>query len=106
MKFAVCVFIYDRLFLFNPVVNLFSLKGFDEELRFFQKKEYSPIHIFDQKSEFLIFHGSNDELVPIEEIYSFMSKMQILGSKVFLFEFNGQGHGFLTKTSIKTFLMK
>lgn len=81
----------------NAEVNLFSLKGFEEELRFSQKKKYSSNHIFDQKSELLIFHGSSDKLVPIEEIYSFESKMQILGSKVFLVEFKGQGHGFFNK---------
>ena len=59
------------------------------------QKEASPLfHIDDQTAAFLIFQGSDDPLVPVEQSRDFHQALKKAGRKSVYMEFPGQGHGF------------
>ncbi|MEO8350146.1 MAG: alpha/beta hydrolase fold domain-containing protein [Chthoniobacteraceae bacterium] len=60
-----------------------------------QIRDASPIFHVDEKTPpFLIFHGTEDKIVPIEQSRSFQAALKKAGTEVELVEFPGEGHGF------------
>ncbi len=60
-----------------------------------QIREASPIfHVNEKAPPFLIFHGIEDNIVPIEQSRRFQAALKQAGADVELVEFSGEGHGF------------
>lgn len=87
----------QNIFLFNPVVDLFTLPGFEKELDFAERKQFSPMECYEQKCDIEIFHGDSDTLVPISDIYKFQEKLQSRGINCNVNVFAGKTHGFFNK---------
>lgn len=87
----------QNIFLFNPVVDLFTLRGFEKELNFAERKQFSPMECYEQKCDMEIFHGDCDTLVPISDIYKFQKKLQSKGINCHVNVFEGKTHGFFNK---------
>lgn len=84
----------NALILFNPVLSTYELGyGID---RFGENAEAaSPLHqLAKGLPPTLIFHGTDDKVVPIAIVRSFRDKVIELGDNCILMEFNGRGHGF------------
>jgi acetyl esterase/lipase/lysophospholipase L1-like esterase len=59
------------------------------------KREASPLmHIDDQSAAFLIFHGTKDPLVPVQQSRDFHEALKKAGRTSGYVEFEGAGHGF------------
>ena len=59
------------------------------------KKEASPLfHIDDKTAAFLIFHGDQDPLVPVQQSRDFNAALKKAGRTSDYVEFPGAGHGF------------
>ncbi len=84
------------LILFNPVLNTKSLSG-----RFENKKnalQASPINFVDEEvPPTLIFHGTEDQLVPYISMLEFQQKMQEKGNYCEVILFGGMKHAFFNK---------
>lgn len=80
--------------LFNPGVDFNPLKRLFPKLKE-NAKDISPIH---QKSTGLppsiIFHGTKDEHIPIQQIKNFCDQMIQNGNQIELIPIEGMGHGF------------
>lgn len=87
----------QNIFLFNPVVDLYTLPGFEKELNFAERKQFSPMESYEQKCDVEIFHGDLDTLVPISDIYKFQKKLQSKGINCSVKVFEGKTHGFFNK---------
>jgi acetyl esterase/lipase len=86
----------NALVLFNPVVDTTK----DGSARAWQRigpraRELSPYHHLAKKPPpSIIFHGTNDETVPIESLRRFRDAVEKLGGRCELVEYDGRGHGF------------
>lgn len=84
------------LILFNPVVNTIGLKerfGGEQEVR-----KTSPIfHISETTPPTLIFHGTDDTLVPPSTILEFQKIMIGKGNTCEVILFGGEKHAFFNK---------
>lgn len=84
------------LILFNPVLNTNSLSD-----RFGNKKnsfQASPIFFVDEEvPPTLIFHGTDDQLVPYTSMLEFQQKMHEKGNYCEVILFGGMKHAFFNK---------
>jgi acetyl esterase len=84
------------LILFNPVLNTEVLPDRFENQESAIKA--SPMNFVDKDiPPTLIFHGTDDNLVPYESILEFQQKMQDAGNYCEVILFGGMGHGFFNK---------
>ena len=83
----------NALILFNPAVNTTSERFTD---RFGDRaQELSPSnYVVPKLPPTIIFHGTDDTIVPFETITDFQSKMEAAGNTCYVVPFEGQGHGF------------
>ena len=84
------------LALFNPVVDT-TKTGWQGGYRQLgaRAEELSPVHHLEKGAPpTIIFHGSADKAVPVENVERFRDKMKELGSECKLIVFEGKGHGF------------
>jgi len=81
----------SALVLFNPAVD-FS-RGRD---RFPERwREASPVHhVREGVPPTIIFHGTEDQIVPLTEVAHFTEVMKRFGNRCELVPFEGKGHGF------------
>ncbi len=67
-------------------------------------REASPVfHIDSQTAPFLIFHGDQDALVPVEQSRQFHQALQAAGIDSTYVEFKNEGHGFAQPASQERF---
>ncbi len=84
----------NGLILFNPVVDTTSL-GFGEQAFAGRSMEASPVHhIRCGLPDTLILHGTEDTIVPIENVRRLDAEMTSHGNRCLLVEYPGQIHGF------------
>lgn len=84
----------SALILFNPVINTME-EGYGYERLQERAQELSPAHhVHDQVPPTIIFHGTEDTVVPYANILDFEEKMQKAGNTIEVHDFPGQGHGF------------
>jgi len=94
---------YAGMVLFNPVLDVHG--GSDGQLRALardvlgvnddQALAISPIHhVRAGMPAAVVFHGTADELVPIETARRFRDRTTGFGNRCELVEFSGEGHGF------------
>jgi acetyl esterase/lipase len=70
-------------------------------------REASPLYQIDSKTvPFLIFHGSADELVPVEQSRLLAEALKTAGVTVEYVEFEGEGHGFKQEKNNQLFITK
>lgn len=68
-------------------------------------REASPIfHIDAKTAPFLIFHGTVDNIVPLEQSQILHAALQKAGVESKLITFDGEGHAFTKKENIETML--
>lgn len=85
----------NGLVLFNPVLDMVKFfarrrNNDDEKL-----KAISPIHHMHKGvPPTLIFHGTDDKTVPIDQVIRFSAEMKKQGNTCELVKFDGRGHGF------------
>jgi len=80
----------DALVLFNPALSTRRWMGPGEETR-----AVSPLdHVRPGAPPTIIFHGTDDETVPIEQAEQFTRLMRAAGNRCDLVPFEGAGHGF------------
>ncbi len=92
----------DGLVLFNPVLNLTSMDPSSDAKVFMAKvglsarlAELSPtLHIKPGTAPTVIFHGTDDRLVPFSQALDFSGKMSLAGNECTVHPAEGQGHGF------------
>jgi len=64
----------------------------------------SPIfHIDSATAQFLIFHGTDDPIVPVEQSRRFAHALQEKGIPVTYIEFPGEQHGFVKPADVDKF---
>ena len=84
----------NALILFNPVIDV-SKKGYGAEKLGADSIKASPVHhVTENLPPTIIFHGTNDKVVPYENIIRFDSLMEINGNECELVPFHFKGHGF------------
>ncbi|OQB13340.1 MAG: Lipase 2 [Firmicutes bacterium ADurb.Bin193] len=89
----------NALILYNPVVNTLVNKGFmtDEKVLL----SISPYHHATKDvAPMVIFHGTNDQSVPIKTIEDLQKKVQELGGVCILHKYPGKGHGFFNEKTL------
>jgi acetyl esterase/lipase len=92
----------DALVLFNPAFDLAESPGAERRMERpeFRRmvvglEDISPMrHVVPGLPPTLIFHGTEDELVPISQVQRFKQKMKDAGNTCILIEAEGEGHGF------------
>lgn len=89
------------LVLFNPVCDT-TETGYGYEKIGANPKSLSPIHhIKKNMPPTLIFHGTDDTIVPFENATRFFDKMKTYNNKCELVSYDGQGHGFFNHEANK-----
>ncbi len=84
----------NALILFNPVIDV-SKKGYGAEKLGADSIKASPVHhVTNNLPPTIIFHGTNDKVVPFENIIRFDSLMKLSGNDCELVPFHRKGHGF------------
>lgn len=84
----------NALILFNPVLDT-SRSGFRGKESQGKWDSISPLqHVSPGRPPMLIFHGTADKTVPIEQIEKFVAAMQDSGNSCELVKFADRGHGF------------
>ena len=84
----------NALILFNPVIDV-SKKGYGSEKLGADSVKASPVHhVTNNLPPTIIFHGTNDKVVPFENIIRFDSLMKINGNACEVVPFHRKGHGF------------
>jgi acetyl esterase/lipase len=92
----------NLLVLFNPAVNTWK-GGIGSNRLGEHAKAVSPLHQLKPGiPPTLIFHGTNDNTVSIEDVREFKKKAQANGDECTLMEFDGRGHGFFNKRGDNT----
>ncbi len=84
------------LCLFNPVCDTTATgwRGGPAQLKE-RARELSPVHHLPKDMcPAIIFHGTKDTTVPLENVQRLQKQMQALGVRCDLFTFEGEGHGF------------
>lgn len=82
------------LVLFNPVVNTTS-QGFGSKMLGSDTLRASPVHNLDPTMPpAVLFHGSEDTTVPLENIDELKTKMDRLGVESTVYVYPDQKHGF------------
>jgi len=90
----------NALVLFNPALNLDGPRVKAHLLKTFPQFDgditrISPSqHVRPNLPPTIIFHGTNDRIVPIENVGRFCVSMKKAGNKCKLVAFKGKGHGF------------
>ena len=88
----------SALILFNPVVKT-TPGGFGYERLGTRAEALSPVaHIRSGMPPTILFHGTADEAVPIDNVEEFCRLMQSMGNSCQLHTFPGQKHGFFNYT--------
>ena len=84
----------DALVLFNPVLDT-TETGFGKRQIGEHCRDLSPVHhIVKNGPPTIIFHGTADRIVPLENIERFKRKMVEAGNPCKLFKFKDKDHGF------------
>lgn len=84
----------NALILFNPVIDV-SERGYGAEKLGENSQKASPVHhVKGSVPPTLIFHGTNDNTVPFENVERFDSLMEKYGNECELVPFQNRGHGF------------
>jgi len=84
----------DAMVLFNPVVDT-GPRGFGHNRLGDDFTKLSPVdHVDQHVPPTIIFHGTADRTVPIENVERFRDKMTAAGNRCELISFDGAGHGF------------
>ena len=90
------------ILLYNPVVNVDNFAD-----RFAGPKradEANPMnYVKINLPPTLIFHGSEDDVIPLEDVREFKSKMQRYGNHCELKIYDGVGHGFYNRWEYNRF---
>ena len=85
------------MILFNPVLDT-SDKGFGADRIGPDSQSISPVHhVRPDQPPTLIFHGTADKTVPIEQAQRFCMAMTNAGNTCRLMSFEDMGHGFFNK---------
>jgi len=85
----------------NPVVDTTST-GFGYRKFKGRETDVSPCHhITNDLPPTVIFHGTADKTVPIENVQRFTALMQKSGNDCVLHEFEGRGHGFFNPKAFR-----
>ncbi|GAB5402253.1 MAG: hypothetical protein Aurels2KO_04840 [Aureliella sp.] len=93
----------NAMILFNPVLDTSLETGlagnrFGPELH----EALSPCHnVHDKIAPMIIFHGTADETVPLEQVERFTSQMKDANNQCVLIPFADKGHGFFNATSFR-----
>ena len=90
----------DLLVLFNPVVDTTETGFRNKAIQLIpgREKEISPIHhVKPGTPDTLIFHGTEDEAVPISRIEQFCQVMADAANSCRVISFEGAGHGFFNR---------
>jgi acetyl esterase/lipase len=70
-------------------------------------RQASPIfHINSTSVPFLIFQGTDDDLVPVDQSRQFAAALKLAGVDVEYVEFQGEGHGFQKKETQDVFVKR
>ena len=84
----------NALVLFNPVFDN-GPGGYGYERVGEAYKDFSPLHNLREGSPpAVVFLGTEDKLIPVETARYFETVMEKVGSKCYLFLYEGEGHGF------------
>jgi len=84
----------DALILFNPVVNT-TAGGYGAEKMAEDSLLLSPYHqLTAELPPTLIFHGTGDTTVPVQNVYDLVAKMEEIGLEPQLHTYEGHQHGF------------
>ena len=84
----------DALVLFNPVVDTTELE-LCKKLIGDRRREISPLHYVSSNGPpTIIFHGTQDKIVPIRDIERFQIKMKEAGNRCHIHQFKDMDHGF------------
>ncbi len=83
--------------LFNPVCDT-SENGFGRKLIGERSLEISPFHHIEENlPPTLIFHGTDDSIVPFASTAAFCARMKEFGNDCTLIAYPGRSHGFFNK---------
>jgi acetyl esterase len=92
-----CFKIPKAIILFNPVLDT-SENGYGFEKLNNRESEISPLdNIKKGIPPTLIFHGTDDTIVPFNNSVNFTQKMLDLGNSCHLIPYKGMNHGFFNK---------
>lgn len=87
-------FVPNALVLFNPVVDT-TEKGYGADLLKGRETEISPVHhIKKGVAPCIIFHGTSDKDIPLENVERFCGLMKQAGNICELVRFEQKEHGF------------
>ncbi|MBN1809331.1 MAG: alpha/beta hydrolase [Planctomycetes bacterium] len=86
----------NAMVLFNPVVDLLSLERRIDRFGGSERAaRVSPLqHVAPGLPQALVMHGTDDEVVDIEQVYRFQAAMRKAGNRCDLRVYKGEGHGF------------
>ena len=85
------------MILFNPVLDVLDEK-WQDRMAGQNPKPISPVHnVEGEHPPTLIFHGSGDTTVPIEQAQRFCAAMTNTGNACRLMSFDGMEHGFFNQ---------
>ena len=84
----------DALMLFNPVLDT-TETGFGADRLGARARDLSPVHHVSKGAPpAIVFHGTADTVVPLENVERFRDEMTAAGSRCDLLAYEGEGHGF------------
>ncbi len=83
------------LILYNPIVDTGSNSAFSKRRAGKYNIEISPLHHVNKNlPPTIIFHGSLDEMEPIQKIRKYQEMVKDIGITCEVIEYSGQGHSF------------
>ncbi len=84
----------NAMILFNPVIDT-GPNGYGYDRLQERHKEISPVdHVSPNTPPTLIFHGTADSTVAIDNVIAFRDSMEAAGNRCEVMVFQGKGHGF------------
>jgi len=91
----------NAMILLNPVIDT-TVKGYGAEKVKGRETEISPCHQVQKGIvPTITFHGTQDSIVPFENVERFTKLMKEAGNTAVLIPFEGHGHGFFNDTSFR-----
>ncbi len=100
----------DLLVLYNPVVDTTIASGYTNECSLQISRYLHDISPYHQLNSYvpdsLIFHGTDDQIVPFASVAAFRQKMLKFNNRCEVIPFDGQSHGFFNHEPYQSITIK